>query len=86
MYMGKPGVTLPAETIRLYRAAFDAVLEANDDFKAIVDAATKGLKGAEKQKAKLRAINRLIRRNDAFRDAVRLELGEKLAQGEHRTS
>ncbi len=83
--MGKPGVTLPAETVRIYRAVFDAVLKANDDFNAIISAAIKGLTGADKQKARLRAINRLIRRNDAFRDAVRLELGKQLAAGEHRT-
>jgi hypothetical protein len=84
--MGKPGVTLPAATVRIYRTVFDTVLEANDDFNAVISAAIKGLTGAEKQRAKLRAINRLIRRNDAFRDAVRLELGEALARGEHRTS
>ena len=83
--MGKSGVTLPPETIQIYRAVFDTVLKANGDFNAIVIEAIKGKTGKERQKRKLKEINRLILKNDAFRDAVRLELGKQLASGEHRT-
>lgn len=74
--MGKSGTTLPPETITIFREVFDKVLSANRDFKALVDAASTGKTGKSKQKARLKAINRLIRRNEGFRTAVRGELSK----------
>lgn len=74
--MGKSGTSLPPETINIFREVFDKVLQANRDFKAIVDAAGSGKTGKNKQKARLKAINRLIRRNEGFRAAVRGELSK----------
>ena len=84
MHMGKTGVTLPAATVRIYRRVFEMVLAANDDFNTIISAAIKGLTGAERQKKRLKEINRLILKNDAFRDD-KTRTRQQLATGEHRT-
>jgi hypothetical protein len=74
--MGKAGVTLPPETIEIYRQVFDTVLKANKDFEAVVKDQTTGTTPEAKQKSRLKAINRLIRRNEIFRNAVRGELSK----------
>jgi hypothetical protein len=74
--MGKAGVTLPPETIEIYRQVFDTVLKANKDFEAVVKDQTTGTTAEAKQKSRLKAINRLIRRNEIFRNAVRGELSK----------
>jgi hypothetical protein len=74
--MGKAGVTLPPETIEIYRQAFDTVLTAHADFATRIDNATTGATPDQRQKSRLKAINDLIRTNEVFRNAVRNELSK----------
>jgi hypothetical protein len=74
--MGKAGVKLADETVLILRQVFDTVLKANKAFNDFVKARTKGRTEAQKKKTRRKAITKLIRENDLFRNTVRGELSK----------
>jgi hypothetical protein len=75
--MPKAGQNLPTPLRRLFRRVFDKVLGENPTFDAIVRSNTTGNTDNDKLQSRLKAISELIRINQAFRTAVRLELANR---------
>jgi len=72
--MPKSGVTLSDTDIKKLRKVHKEIVDANKTFKAAVAEATRGLRGNDRQKAWGQAINKLIRENQAFKEALRARI------------
>jgi len=74
--MGKTALRLPRQTILILRQVFETVLSGNKAFNDFVKAHTSGRTDNQKKKTRRRAITKLIRENELFRNAVRGELSK----------
>ncbi|HEU0048222.1 MAG TPA: hypothetical protein VFQ43_11530 [Nitrososphaera sp.] len=65
---------LDPKTIKKIRKLLIKTVESNMDFKAIVSAKVKGLRGKARESAWWKAIGALFKRNSLFREAARKTL------------
>jgi hypothetical protein len=67
--MPKTG-TLDSRTVKIVRQIYNEILNKNRDLKAVVDAQSKGKLGKKRVQARRKAIKRLVKTNDLFKQAV----------------